>query len=405
LLCVGTASGANIDGHCDSTPDGSQLSYDFHITSQASLPVGFAFVGDLSNVTGVVPTAIAADRYIFDGAATGFPPATGPTIPGCPVATVNQVFTGTTGINAFREEAVSAGGPATVNATASYTNPSTGTVETFAVDVSFADVTGAGSVLVTATSSVAGQVPSSFSLDLGGYRPSFFDVSTDASFTPPITICQHWADSAPDDGIVDGTTISEDLLTLLHGEGEPVMFVDETSSRDPVNNVICAEVDTLSPFVVAAEIPSYHDSVLLPVAPVKVVIGESGATVTRKLPVKVQNADLAETAGHQVQLAVSNSTCPASLLLDALSQPVAPDFDPSGSVSADTATVLGGKTKVATIPLRAVPADYASLNAKSPVRCTLTFTATSLGSGTVAEVNPSNNSVTVAVDVVDKSDF
>ncbi|MBI3785479.1 MAG: hypothetical protein HY270_18970 [Deltaproteobacteria bacterium] len=102
---------------------------------------------------------------------------------------------------------------------------------------------------------------------------------------------------------------------------------------------------------------------------------------------------------------MSNSTCPASLLRDALNQPVTPDFDPKSVAVGDTITVVGNKIKAASIPLRFVAADYASLNAKSPVRCTLTFTATSLDTGPVAEINPSNNTISVSVDVIDKSDF
>lgn len=404
FLCVGNNSGGNVTGHCDSTPDNTQFSYDFHITSQANKGAGFAFVGDLSNLTGLVPTAIGGGIYTFDGtASTGYQPLAATTIPGCPVV-ANSYFTGITGINVFRNATVTTG-PATVNAAPSYTNPDTGQIETLAVDIDFADVTGGGTVLVTATSSIAGEIPSSFTLDAGGYRPSFFDISTDATITPPITICQHYADSAPDDGIVDGTTLSEDLLTLLHGEGMPVVFTDRTVSRDPVNNIVCAEVDHLSPFVIAAAIPTNHDSAVLPIAPVKINIGASGVAVTKNLKVKVQNADLTETPGHSIQLSVSGSTCPTSLLRDAANQPVTIDFDPKSPAVGDTITVAGNKVKVATIPLRAVAADYTSPNAKSPVRCTLTFTATSIDAGPVAETNPSNNTISVPIDVIDKSDF
>jgi hypothetical protein len=273
-----------------------------------------------------------------------------------------------------------------------------------AIDLSFGEVTSAGEVLVTATSSVAGEIPASFSLSYGGYKPSFFDISTTAEFTPPLTICQHYAD-ADGDGVVDGTSVTEDLLTLLHGEGDPLAFVDRTSSRDPDNNLICGQVDHLSPFIVAAEVPISHDSALLPLAPVKVTLGTAGTTVVKKIKVKVQNADLTETSGHDIQVTITGSTCPTSLLLDASSQPVIADFDASSAAVGNSITVAGGKIKVATLPLRVVAADYASPNAKSAARCTLTLTATSIDSGPVAEINPSNNQYTVSVDVIDKSDF
>jgi len=407
VFCSGTKTLTSITGHCDSTPDNAQISYDFAVTSQAPVPGGFAFITSVENLTGAIPSAIGSATYTSDGVGGGSLPLSSPTIPGC-AAAPDVYFTGTMSLNAFQSTSTPSGAgidPVMISASPTYTNPNTGLPETLPIDITFADVTIGGTTTVTATSSVAGQIPPAFSLDLGGYRPSFFDVSTDASITPPITICQHYADSAPDDGIVDGTTISEDLLTLLHGEGDPVVFADVTTSRDPVGNVICGQVDHLSPFIVAAVIPTNHDSAVLPLAPVKVTIGDRGATVTKNLKVKVQNADLTEAAGHQIQLTVSNSTCPVSLLRDAMSQPVSPDFDPKNNGVGDTITVPGGKTKTATIPLRVVAADYTSPNAKSPVRCALTLTATSLDSGPVAEVNASNNSVSVSVDVVDKSDF
>ena len=169
--------------------------------------------------------------------------------------------------------------------------------------------------------------------------------------------------------------------------------------------MICAEVSSLSPFVVATEIPAFHDTAIPPLGVVKVKIADGATTVTKKLKVKVRNADLNETAGHQVQLAVTNSTCPASLLLDAMNQPIVVDFDPKSPTVGDTVTVPGGKTKSAVVPLLIVAADYLSPNAVSPARCSLTFVATSLDSLPVAEVNPSNNQVTVTIDVIDKNDF
>jgi hypothetical protein len=403
-FCTGTVVGP-ISGHCDSTPDNTQLGYDFVLTSQApAVPSGFSFITSVDNPVGALPTAIGAATFTFDGTATGSLPISVSTIPGCAI-TPTGYFTGTMSLNAFRSASTPSGPGVMVSASPTYTNPNTGLPETLPIDITFADVTAGGNTTVTATSSVAGQISSAFSLNLGGYRPSFFDVSTDATITPPITICQHYADSAPDDGIVDGTTISEDLLTLLHGEGMPLVFEDRTVSRDPDHNVICAEVNGLSPFIVAAEVPTNHDSVVLPPAAVKVKIGESAVTVTKKLKVKVQNADLTETAGHLIQLTVTSSTCPVSLLLDPMSQPVLPDFNPKDILVGNSITVVGGKTKTATLPLRFVAADYTSLNAKSPVRCSITLTATSLDTGPVAEVNPSNNSIPVTIDVIDKSDF
>jgi hypothetical protein len=185
------------------------------------------------------------------------------------------------------------------------------------------------------------------------------------------------------------------------------VFVDRTVSRDPDANIICASVSSLSPFVVAVNTAGNVslDSVVLPVPPIKITVPSGKDAIIKKVNIKVQNADLGETAGHQVRLAVANNTCPQSLLKDTLNQPVTPDFDPKDASVGDTILVLGGKVKTAMLPLRVVAADFTSPNAKSPARCAITFTATSIDVANVTEINASNNQTTVEINVVDKHDF
>jgi hypothetical protein len=359
------------------------------------------FVGTLSNVTGSVATAIGNVTYTIDGQQTSSSD-TSP-IPGCSV-TNGVFFDGHGSINAFQATATSTGSDVAVTAMPTFTDPITNMEQTLTLDITFSQVTGAGNTVVTAVSNLNGAVMSSNFVTAGsGYQATFFDVSTDAALTGPITICQHYADT-DNDGVVDGTMVNEASLVLLHGEGNPPQFVDRTSSRDLVNNIICADVSSLSPFVVAVNTAgaSMHDSVVLPVAPVKVTIPASKDPVVKKIRVAVTNADLSERGGHQIRLTIVNNSCPQSVLRDDQNHLVTPDF---GTGNGDTILVGGGKTKTAAVSLRIVAGDFSSLNAKSPIRCSMTVTATSIDVSNVTEINASNNTATVVLDVVDKHDF
>jgi hypothetical protein len=88
-----------------------------------------------------------------------------------------------------------------------------------------------------------------------GYHAAFFDVTTTATSSGPVVVCGHYSDDNPIDGIVDGTGVDENKLRILHKATGSSDFVDVTTSRDTVANVICGEVDSLSPFVIAGVFP------------------------------------------------------------------------------------------------------------------------------------------------------
>ena len=145
------------------------------------------------------------------------------------------------------------------------------------VDVTFDEVTSPGDTQVTTTSNAAGSIPFNFAIQLGTWRAVFADVTTTAGYTPPITTCITYPDSAPPDGIVDGTEpgggVSECDMRLLHKEGTgfqdvtllandsacPVLagtcLVTAPRCIDTVSNKICGVTDSLSPFLVAAISP------------------------------------------------------------------------------------------------------------------------------------------------------
>lgn len=206
--------------------------------------------------------------------------------------------------------------------------------------------------------------------------------------------------------------LSYDRVTAFDGSGPqpsiPWPFVfDRTSRQHTEANLLCAEVASLSLSVIAADVGSQsaHDAVVLAVAPLSVSIDDGATSETTSFKVKIFYADLTETAGHQTKLAVTSSTCPESVLLDAMDQPIAPDFDKATAGANDSIVVEGGKSVAAVLPLTFKAADFASPSSKAPARRRLTLTATKINAGAVIDPSPTNNRVRVDLKIVDNNDF
>ncbi|HXE74776.1 MAG TPA: SBBP repeat-containing protein [Candidatus Xenobia bacterium] len=103
------------------------------------------------------------------------------------------------------------------------------------VTLTFDNVTVSGTTSITETN-FGPAPPAGFSL---GDPPTYFELSTTASFNGLITVCINYS------GI---SYTTEAGLRLFHFEGGA--WVDQTSSLDTVNNIICALVSSLSPFAV-----------------------------------------------------------------------------------------------------------------------------------------------------------
>ena len=174
-------------------------------------------------------------------------------IPNCALAGPFFHLVGQSGLNVFRPEPTAVGTNVPVNATTTYFDPVTLTAIPVSMDLTFSNVTTAGETTVTASSNAAATLTSNFAASLGGYQAVFFDISTTAAFSGPVTLCIPYPD-ANDDGVIDGTTVPETALSLLHEEGNPLTFVDRTVSRDTVNNVICGEVTSFSHVVTAVRV-------------------------------------------------------------------------------------------------------------------------------------------------------
>jgi hypothetical protein len=150
------------------------------------------------------------------------------------------------------------------------------------VAVTFDSVSLAGTASVTPLNDPAGEIPADFQL-LGGVLPIFYDVSTTATVSGPITTCYAY-DDANNDGIIDGTQLAETSLQLLHEE--EMVFVDRTSSLDTVDNVICAETTSLSQLVpgvptVSLPPPPPGDPDEVPVSGIKMLLKRDSAGVEK----------------------------------------------------------------------------------------------------------------------------
>lgn len=124
------------------------------------------------------------------------------------------------------------------------------------------------------------------------------------------------------------------------------------------------------------------------------------ASVRKQVKVKVANADLlpvAELDGHPIQLLVHPGTCPAGLTVGA------PDFDLRTPGAQDTVSMRGGRVKKAVLTIEARSDMFTSFNRITPVRCTLILEVRSTLAGS-ADPSPSNNSVPLEINVVDRND-
>jgi hypothetical protein len=104
------------------------------------------------------------------------------------------------------------------------------------VIVTFTAVVSPGDTGAT-TSSTGHTPPAGFTL---GTPPIYYDVTTTATFAPPVSVCITYDPSQFGD---------PSSLRLFHFENDA--WMDATTSNDTTNNVICGEVNSLSPFVVA----------------------------------------------------------------------------------------------------------------------------------------------------------
>jgi len=125
----------------------------------------------------------------------------------------------------------------------------------------------------------------------GGYQfcGEYYEVSTTATVVSPISICMTYKDEDVPGG-------NEEALCLLHYNEAIPGYEDITISRDPVNNVVCGQVDSLSVFGLAA-MPVFG-GFRPPINPDGSSVWKAGRTI----PVKFALSDWEGTA-------ITNATC------------------------------------------------------------------------------------------------
>jgi hypothetical protein len=144
----------------------------------------------------------------------------------------------------------------------------TAATESRPVTLTFDNVTTAGNTSLT-TSTSGPPSPTGFEL---GVPPTYYDITTTAAFNGNVQVC------------VDYTNVSyenEANLTLFHYDGyAPDPDTVPTTFHDMVANIICGEVDSLSPFIVAEEMdtPPTLREIAAPVDPVLVGTSISAST-------------------------------------------------------------------------------------------------------------------------------
>ena len=299
LFCAGAGA---VPGHCASTP-GGVLSFDF-VPRAIGGPSGCGSVSYVSeaftNVTGSFASQLPSEVTLtMDGYLHQIGPQPASTLPGCTLEGPVMLFQGTWVLNAFGSVPTSEGLNQTLPVDAVFVDPQTGASTSVQLDLSFGEVTQAGGTTVTTSSSAAGALASNFAAEVNGFKAVFLDIRTTATVVPPIVVCSPYPD-ADQDGFLDGTNppVPESAISFLHGEGDPVVFVDRTSSRDPVANKICATVDHLSPFAVVVRTNGICSTVNAPC--------DDGNSCTAD---DVCNASLECVGGGPVQCADDGSAC------------------------------------------------------------------------------------------------
>ncbi len=232
-----------------------------------------SFVGSVSSLTGSLVGGDAGDL-----------PGPGPTIIYALDGAVSCIFDGLAlfnclgngALNGFAGENTPMGTDVIVVVETEFFSSLSQTVMPVSIEVTYGEVDIAGTTFVVPTSQAAGSFSSNFAVSLGGWNALFFEVSTDAVVQGPILLCGGYADGN-DDGLVDGTPISECDMRILHDEGGT--FVDRTlTTGDPLcpsipepdlclsaldlggipcidknQNQVCGAVANLSSFVIALQ--------------------------------------------------------------------------------------------------------------------------------------------------------
>lgn len=154
-------------------------------------------------------------------------------------------------LNVFADQPTDVGTDVVVSTDTAFYNPITRQPVPITVDVTFSEVTQAGQTMIFVQSNDDDAL-SGFALGDNGFQSSVLQITTTAQYSGTIDVCTFYPD-VDNDGLVDGSSVSETELKFLHGENG--VFIDRTSSRDVGANVVCGTVEHFSPFVATVPRP------------------------------------------------------------------------------------------------------------------------------------------------------
>lgn len=140
-----------------------------------------------------------------------------------------------------------------------------------------------------------------------------------------------------------------------------------------------------------------HDSVVLTPKPLALSLRAGDVERRKRIKVKVQNADLAESSGHTLRLIAADGDCPVGTVVGLA------DFDRATAGYQDTIHLAGGAKANAEIEIRVTRAAFTSLNSDTPSRCAVELSVASDLVGS-SDPNPTNDSTALTLDVIDAGD-
>jgi uncharacterized repeat protein (TIGR01451 family) len=232
------------------------------------------------------------------------------------------------------------------------------------VDVTFGTVTTPGS---TSVSTTADGPPPPAGFTLAG-SATYYDISTSATYTGILTVCVPFDPSTP----------NPSALQLLHFDSTTSTWVDITTSVDTIDDVICGQTSSLSPFAVMQ--PAAADLSITNSAPPSVV---SGSTLTYRIVVtnsggssatRTVVTDPLPASAHFVSASTSRGACSG------------PKSSKGGTVTCNVGDLGAGDSANLTIEVKATKpgplsdiATATATNVKSDSDDSATATATVIG--------------------------
>jgi hypothetical protein len=202
---------------------------------------------------------------------------------------------------------ITAGPPGSTSTGSDVPVATTPTGSTAVLNVVFGQVDTSGQT--TATVSASGPAPANFNV---GGSPAYYDITTTAAYSGPITVCVPYNPSSYAD---------PSKVRLYHyGNGA---WVDVTSSVSVMAKTVCGTTTSLSPFVVAQPIPYRWGGFLQPIndtahaqtcgSPCPLSVFKAGSTIPVKFQLhdangKVVQAKSAPTWGTPVRMGPMSQT-------------------------------------------------------------------------------------------------